>query len=76
MACLLIVVLCASESCIVFFLGPSNFGMHHGFPFVHGVGDFVQASVNAVSNSVQSTLSSSCTWFSWVVSVQVTSLPS
>src|ERR1700744_3295024 len=36
----------------------------------------VQVLVNAVSNSAQSTSSSLCTWFGWVVSMLVTRLPS
>ena len=41
MACLLVAVLCTSESRIVFLHGSGNFGACCSFPLIHCVGNFI-----------------------------------
>ena len=53
MVCLLVVALCTCESCIVFFLGPGDFGVCCCFPFIHGAGNFVPIQCLAVDSFAQ-----------------------
>ena len=41
MTCLLIVMLCVCEPCVVFFFGPGDFSVYCRFPFIHSARDFV-----------------------------------